>query len=60
MAGKPTGPPSSERSSGRAGEDRGAEKDGLQERYGLLVVARDVKDDGRAMIIYTRAQGESQ
>ena len=52
MAGKPIGQPPSERSGARAGVP--------SERYGLLVVARHTKDDGRALILYTRAQGEPE
>jgi len=60
MAGKPIGQPPSERSGARAGEDRLAPNAGPGERYGLLVVARHTKDDGRALILYTRAQGEPE
>jgi hypothetical protein len=57
MTEKPTGRAPSQRAGARAGEDRPDQEEGPGERYGLLVVARHVKDDGRALIIYTRAQG---
>jgi hypothetical protein len=58
MAGKLAGPPPPpEHSHAQAGEDRPESKDGPGERCGLVVVARHVKDDGRALILYTRAPG---
>jgi hypothetical protein len=57
MTEKPTGRGPSRREGGRAAEGRRLDqKDDPGERYGLVVVARHVKDDGRALITYTRAQ----
>ncbi|MGH2855018.1 MAG: hypothetical protein ACRDLF_12605 [Solirubrobacteraceae bacterium] len=33
----------------------GIQEEDRSERYGALAVARHVKDDGRALILYTRA-----
>ena len=57
MTEKPTGREPSERPRERVAEESPDREDGPNERYGLLVVARHDKDDGRALIIYTRAQG---
>jgi hypothetical protein len=57
MLGKPTGSPSSGQpesdESGQEGEQRRA-----GERIGALAIARYVKDDGRALILYTRARDQ--
>lgn len=57
MTEKPTGRGPSQRSRARAAEDSPDRNDDPADRYGLLVVARHVKDDGRALTLYTRAQG---
>jgi hypothetical protein len=59
MLGKPTGSPSSGQSQsdpgGQEGErQRAGERQGAGERVGALTIARCVKDDGRALILYTR------
>lgn len=56
MTEQPTRQGPSERPRGRATEEPPDLEDAPDERYGLLVMARHVKDDGRALIIYTRAQ----
>jgi hypothetical protein len=56
MTEKPTRRGPSERPRERAAEEPTDLEDAPDERYGLLVMARHVKDDGRALIIYTRAQ----
>jgi hypothetical protein len=56
MTEKPTGRGPSERRRERVAEDSPDREDRPDERYGLLVVARHDKADGRALIIYTRAQ----
>ena len=53
MLGKPTGSPSSGRSQGDPGGQEG-ERQRAGERVGALTIARYVKDDGRALILYTR------
>ena len=30
------------------------------ERYGILMVSRHRKDDGRALLLYTREEGETE
>jgi hypothetical protein len=55
MTEKPTKGPPSPRSSAPVDQHRLEQKDDPGERYGLVVVARHVKDDGRALIIYTSA-----
>ena len=57
MAWKPTGPPPSGRSAIDRREERG-EQEERGERFGAIAIARDVKDDGRALILYTRARPE--
>jgi hypothetical protein len=55
MAAKPT-----DAGAGSAPADTPAEREGegegVQERYGPLRVERHLKDDGRALIIYTRPE----
>ena len=53
MLGKPTGSPSSGRSQGEPGGQEG-ERQRAGERVGALTISRFVKDDGRALILYTR------
>ena len=57
MAGKPAESPRSGRSqilrSGEAGEHQRP-----RERVWDLTIARHIKDDGRALILYVREQGE--
>jgi hypothetical protein len=63
MASSGEGPPSSERSEvGRTGRDRGHETAGEQagrdesfesQSFGLVTLARHVKRDGRALILFT-------
>jgi hypothetical protein len=50
MASNPTGPP-------RLPREPSGEDDRL-ERYGTVSVARHVKDDGRALILYAHAEDE--
>ncbi len=55
MASNPTGPAPVDRPPLRAstqGDDR-------PERYGTVAVTRHVKDDGRALLLYTRAAEQS-
>jgi hypothetical protein len=59
MAGNPAEPPPSERRSrvdGQADDERarGGGREPPDERSGPVAVARHVKDDGRALILYTR------
>jgi hypothetical protein len=56
MSDKRSGPPPSSRSSKRAAEPRLEDEDGHEdERYGIVLVARHVKDDARALILYSTA-----
>jgi hypothetical protein len=55
MASNPTGPAPADRSPPRAG----AQGDDRPERYGTVAVTRHVKDDGRALLLYTRAAERS-
>jgi hypothetical protein len=57
MLGKPTGSPGSGQSQGDSGGQEG-ERQRAGERVGALTIARCVKDDGRALILYTRAGDE--
>jgi hypothetical protein len=58
MAGNPAEPPPSDRRSGVDGQAdaraRGGERGPQEEHSGPVAVARHVKDDGRALILYTR------
>jgi hypothetical protein len=54
MASNPTGPAPADKSPPRTGE----QGDDRPERYGTVAVARHVKDDGRALILYTRAEAQ--
>jgi hypothetical protein len=58
MAGNPAEPPASDRTSGTDGQADERARDGERgpqdERSGPVAVARHVKDDGRALILYTR------
>jgi len=53
MLGKPTGSPGSGQSQRHPGGRKG-EQERAGERVGALTIARYVKDDGRALILYTR------
>ena len=53
MLGKPTGSPASGQSQSDPGGREG-ERERAGERVGALTIARCVKDDGRALILYTR------
>jgi hypothetical protein len=53
MLGKPTGSPGSGQSQSNPGGQEG-ERQRAGERVGALTIARCVKDDGRALILYTR------
>jgi hypothetical protein len=53
MLGKPTGSPGSGQSQSHSGGREG-ERGRAGEREGALTIARCVKDDGRALILYTR------
>ena len=57
MLGKPTGSPGPGRSQGDAGDPE-VEQEHAGERVGALAIARCVKDDGRELILYTRARDE--
>jgi hypothetical protein len=59
MAGTPTSPPPSERSGVEPIGDENSELAGHGERYGPVVVSRYLKDDGRALLLYTRSAGTS-
>lgn len=56
MDGRPTSQRPSQASGAEpvAAEDAGPAAHG--ERYGIVEIARYVKDDGRALILYTRAE----
>jgi hypothetical protein len=58
MAGNPAEPPPSDRPSELDGlaeaHARGGERGPQDERVGPVAIARHVKDDGRALILYTR------
>lgn len=59
MAGKPAEPPPSDRRSGtdeQADDERarGGEPEPRDEHSGPVAVARHAKEDGRALILYTR------
>jgi hypothetical protein len=59
MVGKQTG----SRGSGRSQSDRRGQEDKPHhagERVGVLTVARYVKDDGRALVLYARAPDEHE
>jgi hypothetical protein len=58
MDGKPTLPPS-EGSGAEPVADEDGERAGDRERYGPVVIQRHVKDDGRALLLYTHAAQES-
>jgi hypothetical protein len=47
---------SGERHSG--GQHHSGEQDHTGERFGVLTIARELKNDGRALILYARAQDE--
>ena len=49
----PTGSPGSGQSQSHPGGGEG-ERESAGERVGALTIARYVKDDGRALILYTR------
>ena len=53
MLGKPTGSSGSGKSQSHPGGRKG-ERERAGERVGALTIARCVKDDGRALILYTR------
>ena len=53
MLGKPTGSPASGQSQSDPGGREG-ERERAGERVGALTIERRVKDDGRALILYTR------
>jgi len=59
MLGKPTGSPSSGHSQGDPAGHEG-ERQRAGEGVGALTIARYVKDDGRELILYTRAGAERQ
>jgi hypothetical protein len=40
------------------GDPDGQQDDRREERYGTVTIARHRKDDGRALILYSRAPGE--
>jgi hypothetical protein len=58
MAGKPAEPPPSDRPPGIDGQAdahaRGGEREPQHECSGPVAIARHVKGDGRALILYTR------
>jgi hypothetical protein len=56
MARKRPAPPLSSAPSESAGE--GAREERAQERFGPLAVERHIKDDGRALILYTHVERE--
>jgi hypothetical protein len=56
MARKRPAPPACTAASERSGEDKREQHP--QERFGQLAVERHVKDDGRALILYTHAERE--
>jgi hypothetical protein len=56
MTRKRPAPSTSSAASESAGEDGSEEQ--AQERFGPLAVERHVKDDGRALILYTHAERE--
>ena len=57
MAREPAAPPPSDRSAQGASPGAG-EQAQPPERYGPLALARHVKDDGRALLLFTRAERE--
>jgi hypothetical protein len=56
MARKPA-PPHPAGGSATDQRERGREDDARDELVGLVAIVRHVKDDGRALILYTRAPG---
>ncbi|MGO9763369.1 MAG: hypothetical protein ACLP1Q_19120 [Solirubrobacteraceae bacterium] len=54
MAGKPAEPPPESDRSEAGPRKREGEREPQEERVGPVTIARHVKDDGRALIIYTR------
>jgi hypothetical protein len=59
MSRKPSAPASSGRAQ-QAGREKQDEQREPGERFGPLVVARQAKEDGRALLLYARAQRESR
>jgi len=59
MAAGPTWPAPSERSRAEPVGDEAAGQAEHGERCMVLEITRDVKEDGRALILYTRAGGET-
>jgi hypothetical protein len=57
MAREPAAPPPSDRPEHGARPDSGGRSQ-PPERYGPLGVARHAKDDGRALLLFTRAERE--
>jgi hypothetical protein len=57
MARKRPDPGASERSDGDSGEGQPDRAPG-QDRFGPLAIERHVKDDGRALILYTHSERE--
>jgi hypothetical protein len=51
-------PPPSTSSAASESADEGRREERAQERFGPLAVERHVKDDGRALILYTHAERE--
>jgi len=58
MAREPAAPPPSDQPERGARPDSGGGSQAV-ERYGPLGVARHLKDDGRALLLFTRAERES-
>ena len=57
MAREPAAPPPSDRPEQGASPGAG-EQAQAAERYGPLALARHLKDDGRALLLFTRAERE--
>jgi hypothetical protein len=57
MARKRPAPGASARDGGEASEGRPDQDAEKHERFGPLAVERHVKDDGRALILYTDCEG---
>jgi hypothetical protein len=58
MGRKRQGPPASVPGHGEGSEQGGRDRPAEEERAGPLAIARHLKDDGRALILYTHAERE--
>ena len=58
MARKRPGPEASVPGDGEGSGQRGQDRSPEEERFGPLAIGRHVKDDGRALTLYSHREGE--